>query len=72
MPVDRLLECFGNESNAFLFRSRQLGGTVIQDMGDAAVLIWVLPQVPVKLILWCSDDELPASLTVLFDSSIGQ
>lgn len=72
LPVDRLEERFGKERDGFLERARKLGGTVIQGMGDAAVRFWVLPQVPVKLILWCSDDELPASVSVLFDASIEQ
>lgn len=72
LPVGPLLERFDHKPQEFTYRIEQLDGRAVKEMGDAAVQIWLLDQVPIKLILWCSDDELPASLTVLFDSSIEQ
>lgn len=70
LPLDSLLDRFGNDPVSFIRASATLGGVVTNDPGDAAVRLWVFPQIPVKLILWCRDDEMPPSITVLFDYSI--
>lgn len=70
LPLSRLLDCFGAAAEDFVAVCQQLGGTSTGDDGDAAMRLWVLPQVPVKLILWCRDDELPAAITIMFDDSI--
>lgn len=72
LPIERLLARFGDDPEGFIARAIQLGGTRTRDEGDGAVRLWLLPKVPVKLILWRSDEELPAALTVLFDASIEQ
>ena len=48
------------------------GGVEIDETGDAAVRLWVLPSIPIKLLLWCGDEELEPALTVMFDKSIDQ
>lgn len=70
LPLALLLERFGTEPELFLEAARKLGGSATKDGGDCSVLLWVLPKVPVKLILWCRDEELPAAITVLFDRSV--
>lgn len=39
-------------------------------MGDASVLIWAFPRVPIGLVLWKGDEEFPPAGNILFDSSI--
>jgi hypothetical protein len=70
LPVARLINRFGDKPEELLDAAEQLDGVATDDSGDIAVRLWVFPRIPVKLILWCSDDVLPASLTVLFDKSI--
>jgi hypothetical protein len=38
-------------------------------MGDAAFTITALPRLPLTFVLWCADDEFPASIKVLFDKT---
>jgi hypothetical protein len=70
LQLDPLLEHFGTVPDLFLQTAEKIGGSKTNDGGDASVLFWVLPMVPVKLIFWQQDEELPASITVLFDRSI--
>jgi hypothetical protein len=72
LPLEQLLQRFGNAPELFIQASKILGGSTTQDGGDASMLFWVLPMVPVKLILWRKDEELSAAITVLFDQSIEQ
>lgn len=70
LRLDRLLSLFGDAPAEFIAQALRLGGTPTGDKGDAAVRLWLLPKVPIKLILWQQDEELPAALTILFDASI--
>ncbi len=70
LPLGHLLQRFANAPELFIQAAKKLGGSTTNDGGDASVLFWILPKVPVKLILWCRDDELPAVITVLLDRSI--
>ena len=72
LPIDRLLARFGDAPDEFIERINRLGATLSGDDGDAAVRLWLLPKVPVKLILWQGDEDLPPALTILFDASIEQ
>lgn len=70
LPLQALIDRFGSSPELFIQSAEKLGGSKTKDGGDASVLLWMLPKVPVKLILWCKDEELPAAITVLFDRSI--
>ena len=70
MRTEAVLDRFGDDAEAFLAAAKKYGGVEIDESGDAAVRLWVLPSIPVKLILWCGDDELEPALTVLYDKSI--
>lgn len=70
LQLDRLLARFGNAPDEFIARTEQLGATLSGDPGDAAVRLWLLPKVPVKLVLWRKDEDFPPALTILFDASI--
>lgn len=70
MRTELVLTRFGNNSVDFLEAARVYGGFETGDAGDAAVRLWVFPAIPLKLILWCGDEELEPALTVMFDESI--
>lgn len=52
----------------FLKAGLKLGATLL-DLGDACFTITALPHVPVTYILWCADEDFPAKINVLFDTT---
>ena len=62
---------YGHEPDAFETRGSELGGVPVEH-GDRAVRFHPFPQIPVTYVLWKADDEFPASVSVLFDASIGR
>lgn len=66
---DRILEKFGRDKEGFLRAGIRLGGKKVSG-GDVAFEIYPAPKVPVTYILWMEDEEFPASLNILFDSTI--
>jgi hypothetical protein len=42
----------------------------VRNYGDKAVRFYPFPLIPVTYILWRADEEFPASVSVMFDSSI--
>ena len=65
LPLERLTERYGHDRGAFVSRGRFLGGSEL-GFGDASMRLRPLPQLPVALILWESDEEFPARTDLLF------
>lgn len=65
-PIARL---YGKRPDAFERRGSELGAVCIP-RGDKAMCFYPFPQIPVTYVLWQEDEEFPAAVTVLFDSSI--
>jgi hypothetical protein len=65
MPLAGL---FAKNPSALISCAKALGG-VQGDTGDASALLWPFPMVPMTLILWTGDDELPPNAKVLFDDT---
>jgi len=70
LQVAPVAERFGSDPESFLSRGRELGAEPVSH-GDAAVRFWPFEKIPVTYVLWKADDEFPASVSVLFDGSIG-
>jgi hypothetical protein len=70
LQTDPVLDKYGQAAAEFLAVAKKYGGVEINETGDAAVRLWVLPSIPIKLVLWCGDEELGPALTVMFDRSI--
>jgi len=68
LPLDRVHERFGNDSEAFLETCLRLGGTRLS-YGDVSVMLYPLPRIPTVIIVWSGDDEHPPRCSLLFDSS---
>jgi hypothetical protein len=64
--VGPLEEKFAHDPESFLTAGKNLCGSP-QKMGDTAFTIPALPRIPVTFVLWCADDEFPASIKILFD-----
>jgi hypothetical protein len=60
---------FGSNSEALSEAGEKIKAEPVK-YGDVSLLINVLPKVPVTVILWEGDDEVPASSNILFDASI--
>ena len=68
LPLDSIANKYGRNKAGFIERGRTLGGELLTN-GDASIRIAPLPRIPVTLTLWLEDDEFPARLDLLFDST---
>jgi len=68
---DRLAKEFGEDPEALVRAGDRLNGTR-RPKGSASVELPLFPKVPVTVIVWRGDDEIPATCTVLFDRSVGE
>ncbi len=68
LPLDSVANKYGNNREGFIERGRNLGGELIT-YGDASLRLAPLPRIPVTLTLWLEDEEFPARLNLLFDST---
>jgi hypothetical protein len=67
--LNPLAECFGEDA-ALLGQAGKLLGAEPGATGDASLIIYAFPYVPVNIVLWQGDDELPSQLNLLFDANI--
>jgi hypothetical protein len=63
-----IIERYGERPEDLLVAGEKLGSKPI-DKGDAAVEIPVFPKIPVTVIVWAGDEEIPANANILFDST---
>ncbi|MBI5102085.1 MAG: DUF3786 domain-containing protein [Nitrospirae bacterium] len=68
LPLDKLADKYGSDRELFLRRGLELGAETAGH-GDAALRFYPLPKVPITLILWLEDEEFPARMDLLFDST---
>jgi len=67
--MEPLTRYFGKEPELLVKVAGRLGGRNA-DMGDTAVVINPFPCVPLTMVLWHGDEELPPLLNLLFDANI--
>jgi hypothetical protein len=63
-----LVNAFGKEPDKFIQAAGNLGGEKVEK-GEYGFWIPGLPRVPVYILLWTGDEEVDASVNVLFDGS---
>jgi hypothetical protein len=68
LPLEPLAGKYGRDKEGFIEKGKSLGGEPV-NLGDAALRLFPLPRVPVVLSLWLEDDEFPARVDLLFDST---
>ena len=68
LPTEKIAERFGTDREGFIRQGSLFGGEEVP-YGDAAVRLYALPRVPVTVILWLEDQEFPARVDILFDST---
>ncbi|HZK55799.1 MAG TPA: DUF3786 domain-containing protein [Desulfosporosinus sp.] len=64
-----LLKAFGHEPKQLLVCSSALGGQPTSS-GNASVIFQAFPEIPLRVIIWEGDEEVPANATILFEPSI--
>ena len=67
--IKPLVNHFGSEPGLLLDMAERLGGNKA-DYGDVAATIYAFNRVPITLILWRGDEELPPEGNILFDSNV--
>lgn len=68
-PVDAIAAKYARDRDGFLQRGRKFGADILSVYGDASLRLHPLPRVPVSIVLWLKDEEYPAKLDLLFDST---
>jgi len=63
-----LAALFGPDPSRLRAVAARIGGVPGQ-AGDVSVLLWPFPKVPMTLVVWPGEDEIPASGKVVFDST---
>ncbi len=69
MATRPLLRAFGKDIEAFRKAGLALGGIPMNRTGDAAFRFLALPNIPIACVLYLGDEEVPPSLSLLFDES---
>jgi hypothetical protein len=69
LPNDVLEQRYGSDVETFRRHCSQLGGKPL-DFGDASFAFEPLPRIPLACVLFALDEEFPARVTFLFDSTI--
>lgn len=69
IAIEPIAQTFGNDLDAFEMRAIAQAGRKVNH-GEIAFEFKIFPRVPVTYILWCGDEEIPASANILFDESV--
>jgi len=67
--IKPIIDHFGQEPQKLLDTAAKLGGRRT-DYGDIAVTINAFHQIPITIVLWQGDKELPPECNIIFDASI--
>lgn len=66
--IDRLADALGNDP-ALLLKARERIKAAPGPYGDASITIDVFPKLPVTVVMWKGDEEIPGSVNILFDET---
>jgi len=69
--IDVLVENFGAAPELLSKAAAGMNGGAIEK-GTASARLWFFPKVPVDVIVWQGDEEVPASANMLFDEGTGR
>jgi hypothetical protein len=67
--IRSLIKAFGQQSKQLLSCAAALGGQPAS-FGTASAIFHAFPEIPLCVIVWEGDEEVPANATILFDPSI--
>jgi len=69
LPSAPLEKYFGSDPAGFRARAAEIGGQPLE-FGDVSMVFHILPRISFAVVLWAMDDEFPARVTFMLDSSI--
>jgi len=70
IPTEKLEEAFGEQPEALHQIAEQFGAKRCE-FGDASIELYVLPRVPLTIVIWRGDEEFDARASILFDQTAG-
>ncbi len=70
LPTQKLEEVFG-ECPERLYRSTEKFDAKRCEFGDSSIELYILPRVPITIVIWRGDDEFGARASILFDRTAG-
>lgn len=68
LPTKKLEETFGDCPEVLYGAARRFGAKKCE-FGDASVCFYMLPRVPLTIVLWKKDEEFDARASILFDQT---
>ncbi len=69
LPVDKLAKTFGNYSES-IYRISDRFNAKRCEFGDASIKLYILPRIPLTIVIWESCKEFEARASILFDKSV--
>jgi len=66
--IDRLADVLGNDTSLLLKAGNRMKAAP-RPYGDASIGIDVFPKLPVTVVMWKGDEEIPGSVNILFDET---
>ena len=70
LPTGKLEEAFGNSPQRLYEASERFGAKKCE-FGDASIELYVLPRIPLQIVIWRGDEEFDARASILFDQTAG-
>lgn len=70
LPTGKLEKAFGNSPERLYEVSERFGAKRCE-FGDASVELYVLPRIPLTIVIWRGDEEFDARASILFDQTVG-
>lgn len=68
LPTEKLEEAFGERPQALLDASEQFNAEKCE-FGDASISLYILPRLPLTIVIWRGDEEFEARASILFDQT---
>jgi hypothetical protein len=68
LPTKKLEEAFGDNPDVLHQVSAQLGAERCE-FGDASISLYMLPRLPLTIVIWGRDEEFEARASILFDQT---
>jgi hypothetical protein len=66
LPTQKLEQAFGDNPDVLLQASSQLDAKRC-NFGDASISLYILPRLPLTIVIWGRDEEFEARASILFD-----
>jgi hypothetical protein len=68
LPTEKLEKAFGTHPQALLDMSEQFNAQKCE-FGDASISLYILPRLPLTIVIWRGDEEFEARASILFDQT---